>query len=120
MRINKAIASAIMSEAALYAASPLNNDGSISWADASEICKTSLDDCVRNGYALFTTAPSTSNNENLISNCAYDLLSRESLMSTVRMIRKQYLAYRSAMYGNITQLLSSQGIFVPDLVRLRS
>ena len=74
MRINKAIASAIMSEAALYAASPLNNDGSISWADASEICKTSLDDCVRNGYALFTTAPSTSNNENLISNCAYDLL----------------------------------------------
>ncbi len=71
-RINKAIASAIMSQAALYAASPLNNDGSITWAEAAEICKTALDNCLRNGYALFKTKPTESNNENLISHCAYD------------------------------------------------
>lgn len=73
-RINKAIASAIMSEAALYAASPLNNDGSLTWAEAAEICKTALDDCVKNGYALFTSAPTSSGNENLVSHCAYDYL----------------------------------------------
>lgn len=72
MRINTAIASAIMSEAALYAASPLNNDGTITWTEAAEICKKSLDDCVKNGYALFTTGPTMANNDNLISNCAYD------------------------------------------------
>ncbi|MCM1519916.1 MAG: RagB/SusD family nutrient uptake outer membrane protein [Lachnoclostridium sp.] len=71
-RITKAIACAIMSEAALYAASPLNNDGTITWADAAEICKTALDNCTSNGYALFTTAPTSANNDNLISSCAYD------------------------------------------------
>ena len=72
-RINKAIASAIMSEAALYAASPLNNDGSLDWQEAAEICKTALDDCVKNGYALFKMKPA-SGNENLISHCSYDFL----------------------------------------------
>lgn len=73
-RINKAIASAIMSEAALYAASPLNNDGSFTWADAEAICKTALDDCLKNGYALFTYKPTASNNDNLVSSCSYDFL----------------------------------------------
>lgn len=73
-RINKAIARAIMSEAALYAASPLNNDGTITWADAAEVCKTALDDCTANGYALFTSNPSSTGNENMISSCAYDYL----------------------------------------------
>ena len=72
-RINKAIAHAIMSEAALYAASPLNNDGTVTWAEAAEICKTALDECTANGYTLFTTKPVAANNENLISWCAYDL-----------------------------------------------
>lgn len=71
-RINKAIASAIMSEAALYAASPLNNDGSIDWDKAAEVCKAALDGCVNNGYSLFTTNPTSANFDNLISNCAYD------------------------------------------------
>lgn len=73
-RINKAIASAIMSEAALYAASPLNNDGTVTWEDAAEICKAALDGCTANGYALFTQKPSSAGNENLISWCAYDNL----------------------------------------------
>lgn len=73
-RINKAIASAIMSEAALYAASPLNNDGSLDWEEAAEICKTTLNDCVRNGYALFTSNPTSSGNDNLVSHCSYDFL----------------------------------------------
>lgn len=72
-RINKAIAHAIMSEAALYAASPLNNDGTITWEEAAEICKTALDECIANGYALFTTKPTSANFENLVSSCAYDL-----------------------------------------------
>lgn len=73
-RINKAIVSAIMSEAALYAASPLNNDGTISWADAAEICKKALNDCVANGYELFTKAPSAAGNANLVSCTPYDFL----------------------------------------------
>lgn len=71
-RINKAIVSAIMSEAALYAASPLNNDGTITWEDAAAICKTALDGCTANGYALYTTKPTSAGNENMISSCAYD------------------------------------------------
>ncbi len=71
-RINKAIASAIMSEVALYAASPLNNDGSLDWAEAAKICKDALEGCKANTYALFTTKPTSANNENLISHCAYD------------------------------------------------
>ena len=62
-----------MSEAALYAATPLNNDGSLDWQEAAEICKTALDDCVKNGYALFKMKPA-SGNENLISHCSYDFL----------------------------------------------
>lgn len=56
-RWNKAMSAAVMSEAALYAASPLNNDGTITWADAAEICKEALDLCTSNGYALVTRQP---------------------------------------------------------------
>lgn len=73
-RINKAIASAIMSEAALYAASPLNNDGTFTWKEAAEICKKALDDCEKNGYKLYTQKPGEGGNEYLISWCPYDAL----------------------------------------------
>lgn len=56
-RWNKAMSAAVMSEAALYAASPLNNDGTITWADAAEVCKEALDLCLANGYSLVTRAP---------------------------------------------------------------
>lgn len=56
-RWNKGMCAGVMSEAALYAASPLNNDGTLDWAEAAEICKAALDMCLANGYALVTTLP---------------------------------------------------------------
>ncbi|MCM1021212.1 MAG: RagB/SusD family nutrient uptake outer membrane protein [Muribaculum sp.] len=73
-RINKAIASAIMSEVALYAASPLNADDpdAMTWAEAAQICKEAMENCSKNGYRLFTTKPGVSGNENMIACTAYD------------------------------------------------
>lgn len=73
-RINKAIAAAIKSEAALYAASPLNNDGTVTWEAAARICKEALDACTANGYELFTRKPTGSEGANLLSWSAYDYL----------------------------------------------
>ncbi len=56
-RFSKGMACAIMSEAALYAASPLNNDGTFTWAEAAEVTKRALDLCLEHGYELFKTAP---------------------------------------------------------------
>lgn len=56
-RWNKAMSAAVMSEAALYAASPLNNDGTLDWAEAADICKEALDMCLRNGYQLVDRMP---------------------------------------------------------------
>ncbi|MCC8038970.1 MAG: RagB/SusD family nutrient uptake outer membrane protein [Bacteroidales bacterium] len=56
-RMSKAIAAATMSEAALFAASPLNNDGTFSWQDAAEVCLEALTGCTTNGYSLYNTAP---------------------------------------------------------------
>lgn len=56
-RWNKAMCAGVMSEAALYAASPLNNDGTLDWAEAAEICKAALDLCLHNGYKLVTNNP---------------------------------------------------------------
>lgn len=56
-RWNKGMCAGVMSEAALYAASPLNNDGTLDWPEAAEICKAALDMCLANGYALVTTEP---------------------------------------------------------------
>lgn len=75
-RINKAIASAVMSQTALYAASPLNYDASdpeaIDWNEAATITKKALDDCLAHGYALYTTKPTSAGNANEIASCAYD------------------------------------------------
>lgn len=74
IRMNKAMASAFMSEAALYAASPLNADepNAMTWAEAAEICKKAMEDCGKNGYSLFTTVPSAAGNANMIACTAYD------------------------------------------------
>ncbi len=56
-RWNKAMSAAVMSEAALYAASPLNNDGTLDWAEAAGICKEALDLCLQNGYKLVDRLP---------------------------------------------------------------
>lgn len=56
-RWNKAMSAAVMSEAALYAASPLNNDGTLDWPEAAEICGDALDLCLSNGYKLVDREP---------------------------------------------------------------
>ncbi len=73
-RMTKAIASAIMSEAALYAASPLYADepNAMTWAEAEQICKKALNDCKSNGYSLFTTVAGSTDNANMITCTAYD------------------------------------------------
>lgn len=53
---------AIMSQTALYAASPLYNDGTFTWSEAAKICKESLDALSANGYSLFTKAGTASQN----------------------------------------------------------
>jgi len=56
-RWSKAMSAAVMSETALFAASPLNNDGTLDWADAAEITKNALDSCLANGYSLYNATP---------------------------------------------------------------
>ena len=57
-RWSKAMSAAIMSQAALYAASPLNNDGTLDWDEAAQITKEALDLCLANGYSLYKAVPS--------------------------------------------------------------
>jgi len=53
-RFTKAIAAAVKSSAILFAASDLWNGGQTHWAEAEAITKKSLDDCLANGYELYT------------------------------------------------------------------
>ncbi|MDE7396107.1 MAG: RagB/SusD family nutrient uptake outer membrane protein, partial [Muribaculum sp.] len=75
-RINKAVACAVMSEAALFAASPLNYDANdpaaIDWAEAATITKKALDDCLAHGYGIFTDKPTSSGNADELAATAYD------------------------------------------------
>lgn len=52
-RFTKAIAAAVESQAILFAASDLWNDGNNYWAEAERITKHSLDMCLQNGYELY-------------------------------------------------------------------
>lgn len=58
-KITRAFAYAVMSQTALYAASPLWNDGSgrYTWNLAAEITKEALDQCLNHGFALYRTKP---------------------------------------------------------------
>lgn len=56
--MTKAVCAAISSEVALYAASPLFNDGTISWKQAEKITREALQNCVNNGYELYAKQPS--------------------------------------------------------------
>jgi len=57
--MTRAVAYAIKSEAAMYAASPLWSDGTYSWADAAQITGEALFQCLNNGYELFNVQPSS-------------------------------------------------------------
>jgi len=58
-RLSRAMAAAIRSQAALYAASPLYNGGENLWEYAYEKNKDSFDKLIANGYELYTTMQTT-------------------------------------------------------------
>lgn len=60
--MTKGVAYAIKSQAALFAASPLYSDGSITWSDAEKITKECLDALSENGYELFTKSGNATQN----------------------------------------------------------
>ncbi|MDE6089819.1 MAG: RagB/SusD family nutrient uptake outer membrane protein [Duncaniella sp.] len=61
MRMNKAMACAIKAEAALFAASPLNNEGEDMWEWAYDVCKDSYNKLINNGYELYATVHDPAN-----------------------------------------------------------
>jgi hypothetical protein len=58
--MNRAVVQAIRSQAILYAASPLYNDGAYTWNDAAEITGNALSNLLANGYELFHDTPDPS------------------------------------------------------------
>ena len=54
-RATKALACALKTEAMLFAASPLHNEGQNYWEEAYQIAKESVAELKSNGYELFTT-----------------------------------------------------------------
>ncbi len=71
-KMNKGIAWAIKSQAALFAASPLWYDSSdpkrVTWEEAAQITKDAMDKMKENGYELYRRSPS-----NRLAQNAYDL-----------------------------------------------
>jgi hypothetical protein len=57
--MTRAVAHAIKSQAITYAVSPLYSDGAYTWADATEVNKQALEQCLANGYELFTDTPNS-------------------------------------------------------------
>ncbi|WP_423738205.1 RagB/SusD family nutrient uptake outer membrane protein [Chitinophaga caseinilytica] len=55
--MTRAVAYAVKSQAMLYAASPLWNDGSYSWQDVANTTGEALGACLSNGYSLFSEVP---------------------------------------------------------------
>ncbi|MDR1524438.1 MAG: RagB/SusD family nutrient uptake outer membrane protein [Tannerella sp.] len=55
LRVTKAAAHALKSQAFLFAASPLHNQGNNYWEEAYQVCKTAVDELKSNGYELFAT-----------------------------------------------------------------
>ncbi|MDR1155653.1 MAG: RagB/SusD family nutrient uptake outer membrane protein [Bacteroidales bacterium] len=56
--MTRAVAHAIRSEAITCAVSPLFDDGTYTWADATRINSEALSECLANGYGLFRDEPS--------------------------------------------------------------
>ncbi len=88
-RFTKAIASAIKSQAILFAASDLFNDGENHWEEAERITKKSLDDCLANGYDLYRTVRNPSIFEHAyhelfcnVADISSDPADKESILTT--------------------------------------
>ena len=57
--MTRAVPYAIKSQAMLYAASPLWNDGTFTWADATAATAEALQQCLANDYKLYDQTPSS-------------------------------------------------------------
>ncbi|SDC17751.1 Starch-binding associating with outer membrane [Niabella drilacis] len=57
----KAVAAVLKSQAALYAASPLWNDGSVTWEMAAGYTREALTICLQNGFKLYDVTPPVTN-----------------------------------------------------------
>lgn len=62
--MHRAIPYAIMSQAVVYAASPLWSDGTYTWKDATEITKEALSQCLTHDYKLFDVVPESTEAQN--------------------------------------------------------
>ena len=80
-RVTKALAAALRSEAIMFAASPLHNEGQNHWEEAYQLSKTSVDELKANGYELFTattqpsvfgTGPAAAYRELAVTNVEYN------------------------------------------------
>jgi len=60
--MTRAVAYAIKSEAAVFAVSPLFNDGTYTWSDALNITKDALYQCITHDYSLWNTVSPNAHN----------------------------------------------------------
>mgnify|MGYP002704605048 FL=1 len=70
-QLTRAVAYAIESETALYAASPLFNGGgnsSYTWEKAAQITKNALDQCLSHGLELYSIVPDPTLAQNVYEN----------------------------------------------------
>jgi len=90
-KFTRAVAWAIKSEAALYAASPLwtTSGSKYTWAKAEEITKAALDACLAHGFQLFDQAPAPD-----VAHNAYDYYFGVIVPDASRAIDKETI-YRS-------------------------
>ncbi len=63
-KLTRAFAYAVMSQTALYAASPLWSDGSFTWEKATEITKEALDQCLTHRFRLYDIKPAATAAQN--------------------------------------------------------
>lgn len=103
----KGVAAAMKSQAALYAASPLWNDGTLTWQDAARSTKEALDLCLSNGFKLYDVAPPAVNGYD-----AFDIYFRTR--SDVNRVRDLETIYEM---GTQLQMYNYQGLpFTPGIV----
>jgi len=62
--MHRAIPYAIMSQAVIYAASPLWTDGTYTWKEATDLTKEALSQCLAHDYKLFDVIPASTEAQN--------------------------------------------------------
>jgi hypothetical protein len=109
--MTKSVVAAIKSQAILFAASPLWNDGKNYWTEAATVTKASLDALLGQNYALYNPATST---VKAYSNYQRFFLVKPEMMDIPANDKETIYSHR-AQIGNVWQ---QQGLpFVVDVVK---